>query len=406
MTFNFLKADNIEQKLLSWVAVGILVFISAFLWAPSRDGLQGVYVLAFFIPMVLILVFRKPNFSEYGGWLTVVPLIYAAFSTFSTLWGTPKDFGFFLLQWCVLAAWLCGSCLLFIKREINVQKWLEWLVFGGVAITLSTFVYYYKFVDSNFTFAIRLIGWNVFRNPNEIGALFGIVALVAFTIALQSSSLKRVWLFYFCALIAIAGLVASFSRGALLAFALMSLMALVIVRPPLKIWLPPVAAAVVIILLFLAATTIHLNYLSGRGAGFGDRANVWKEIFDRSRENIFAGIGMSADTNIIIPDLDVFNHAHNAWLDTLYRTGLIGLALLLLHLSEVFRNFSRDPRLLPLYMWLGFGCICNFFDGRCFFWEIGAKWFLYWIPVGLIVASLTGISVRATQAALENPVEK
>jgi O-antigen ligase len=401
MIFDFLNADIREQKLLSWSSVGFLIFISAFLWAPSRDGLQGVYALAFFLPMLLILVFRKPNFNEYGGWLTIIALIYTGFSTLSTLWGTPKDFGFFLLQWWVLATWLCGSCLLFVKREIDIQKYLEWLVFFGVVITLSTFIYYYKFVDANFTFVIRLIGWNVFRNPNEIGALFGIVALLAFTIALQSSLLKRVWLFYFCALIAVVGLVASFSRGALLAFVLMALIALIVVRPPLKIWLPPIVTAVVVILVFLPATNIQYNYLDGRGEGFGLRANVWKEVFDRSRENIFTGIGMDKDTSIIIPDVDVFNHAHNAWLDTLYRTGLIGLALVLLHLLGVFRNFSRDPRLLPLYMWLGYGCICNLFDGRCFFWEIGAKWFLYWIPVGLIVAIHTGISARTAQTSLE-----
>ena len=48
--------------------------------------------------------------------------------------------------------------------------------------------------------------------------------------------------------------------------------------------------------------------------------------------------------------VDIFNHAHNAWLDTLYRTGLIGLVLVTVHFFSVVKIFSRDPRLLPLYL--------------------------------------------------------
>jgi hypothetical protein len=35
---------------------------------------------------------------------------------------------------------------------------------------------------------------------------------------------------------------------------------------------------------------------------------------------------------------------------------------------------------------LMFGLIASMFDYRGFFWEIDFKWFLFWIPVGLISA--------------------
>ena len=341
--------------------------------------------------MAIILLFRKPSFNEYGGWPTVIALIYAGFSAFSALWGEPKDFGFFVLQWCLLATWLCGSCLVFSKREINVEKYLRWFVVLGVLITATTILHYYYFIYGVTTFEKRLWGWNVFRNANEIGAMCGIIALLALTIAMQSLSLKRTWIFYFFALIASLGLVASFSRGALLAFVIMAVVSLALIRPPLKVWLPPIFIVTIALLIILAMGDIQIYYTKSRGDVFGDRLLIWREVFDQYCKNIFAGIGMAKDTNILIPHFDLVNHAHNAWLDTLYRTGLIGLVLVLAHLTKVIQKFSYDPRTLPLYLWLGYGCICNLVDGRCFFWEIGAKWFLYWIPIGLIVAIQTGV---------------
>lgn len=400
MIFNFLKADVREQKLLSWASLGLLVFLSAFLWAPSRDGLQGIYALSFFIPMMFILLFRKPNFHEYGGWMTVLALAYAGYSTLSTLWGNSKDLGFFILQWCVLATWLCGSCLIFSRHEFDIRKYLSWMIFLGVLIIISTFFYYYRFVDSQLTFVIRLTGWNVFRNPNEIGALSGIIALFALIVAFESRSLKRAWLFYFLAATASLGLIFSFSRGALLAFIIMAFIALLVIRPALKIWLPPMLVVVGSLILLLLFTHIS-NDFGGRSYSVGDRSVVWLEALSRGREHFLIGIGMTKDTTILVQGFEPFNHAHNAWLDTFYRTGLIGLGLVLMHLGLVLKNFSRKSALVPLYLWLGYGCICNFVDSRCFFWEISAKWFLYWIPAGLITASLTGMLARTNETKLE-----
>jgi|GEM_PF-2551489 len=401
MGFNFLKADVLEQKMLSWASVGLLVFVSAFMWAPSRDGLQGIYYLAFFLPMLLLLVSRMPTFNEYGGWMTLSALIYAGFSALSALWGEhPKDVEFFIFQWCVLAVWLCGSSLLFVKREIDITKYLSWFVVLGAIITVGTVIYYYGFVFVPSYAEPRLYGSNVFRNPNEIGAMCGVIALLALTLAWQSASLKWVSLFYVLAIVAGSGLIASFSRGALAAFLIMAIVALALIRPPIKIWLPPLFIIIGFLVLLLVFSHFSIDF-GGRGIKVGERWLIWSSVLERCRENIFAGIGMTKNTNIVISNGDIFNHAHNAWLDTFYRTGLIGLLLVVWHLSAVVKTISRDRRLLPLYLWLGYGCICSLFDSRCFFWEIGAKWFFYWIPIGLIVASLAGISTRASRVGLE-----
>lgn len=400
--FQFFTREIREQKIFSWASNGLLFFVFAFLWAPSRDGLQVIYALAFFLPISIILLFRKPHFNEYGGWPTVIALTYAGFSTFSSLWGEPKDFGFFVLQWCVLATWLCGSCLVFSKQEIDIGKYIHRLVILGTLITLISVIYYFGFVFSRSYAEIRMIGWNVFRNTNEIGAFCGIISLLAIIIAFQSSSLKKIWLFYLLAAVSSIGLITTFSRGPLVAFFIMTFIALTIIRPPLKVWLPPFLIFICAFVLILSSKSI--DAFGGRGIHIGDRAILWQEVLKRSDENIFIGIGMDKNSKIVIPTVGVFNHAHNAWLDTLYHTGLIGLSLILLHLMSILKRVTLDSRILPLYLWLGYGCICNLVDGRCFFGEIGAKWFLYWIPVGLITASHMQLfkNIKVKSSRVEN----
>lgn len=401
MAFNFIKKDVFEQKMLSWASVGLLIFVSAFLWSPSRDGLQGIYYLAFFLPMLSLLLFRIPKFNEYGGWMTLSALIYAGFSALSSLWSThPKDIGFFIFQWFVLAVWLCGSSLLFVKRDIDIAKYLSWFVILGAFISVATIIYYYGFVFVPSYAEPRLYGWNVFRNPNEIGAMCGVIALFALTLAWQSTSIQWVSSFYLLVVAAGVGLVTSFSRGALAAFLIMAIIALIIIRPPIKVWLPPLIILLAVLIFFIVLSHFSVDF-GGRGIKIGERSLIWSSVLEKSRDNIFTGIGMTKNTSIIISNGDTFNHAHNAWLDTFYRTGLIGLLLVVWHLSTVIKTMSCDRRLLPLYLWLGYGCICDLFDSRCFFWEIGAKWFFYWIPIGLIIASLTGIAFRASHIELE-----
>lgn len=376
-----------KQNIISWATKGFYFFIFSFLWAPSRDGLQVIYLLAFFIPISIILLSSEMEFKKYGGWMTATALLYAGFSAISSAWSdNPSQIIFFSLQWWVLATWLIGVCLVFIKHDVNVEKVINWLIVGGAFITISTFVYYFNYTDSRFPMLHRLSGWNVFRNENEIGAFCGIMSLMAFITALQSQSLKRAWLFYFLASITTVGLIASFSRSALLALAILAPVALILIRPPLKIWLPPVLLLIIALVILLSKTDMYFHYMGGRIEGFGGRTDIWIEILRRCKNNLLFGIGLSQDSKIILADMTEFNHAHNAWLDTLYRVGLIGLILSVIHLMFVIRKFSSERQLLPLYMWLGYGCICSFFDGRGFFWEIGAKWFMYWIPLGLIAA--------------------
>lgn len=392
-----------RRRAILWASKGFYIFLFAFLLAPSRDGLQIIYLLAFFLPVSLLLLSSRFDFYKYGGGMTLAALSYAAFSTISTLWGEhPKEFAFFVLQWWVLATWLVGACLIFLNTEINIEKVIVWLVVIGVLVIASTILYFFLVIDSSFPMRNRLSGWNVFRNANEIGSFCGVIVLLAFIMALRSSSLISATKFYALALFACVGLLISLSRGAILALIIIAPFIIALIRPPLKIWLPPVILSAVSVLLVLSLTDIVTFYMSGRAEGLGGRSTIWNEIIFRSQDNLLTGIGLSKDSTIFLSNGEEFNHAHSAWLDILYRTGVIGLLLVLAHLATVLRKFSSAKELLPLYAWLIYGCLCSFLDGRALFWEIGAKWFFYWIPAGLIAAVVTKQMMALRKETLSN----
>jgi hypothetical protein len=80
------------------------------------------------------------------------------------------------------------------------------------------------------------------------------------------------------------------------------------------------------------------------------------------------------------------HHAHNAFVDAFYWTGLVGLLLMCAHMLYVLLHWSNSPKMLPLFLWFLFGCLTALVDRPGFFEHLTPHWFVYWIPAGLIAA--------------------
>lgn len=379
---NLLDKEWRERKVLTWTYGGLWVFITAFLWAPSRDGLEGVYALTFFIPILFVLSLDKIVLYLRCGWYLVFALIYASYAASTTLWSSEPDLGYFLLQLFILFSWFYGAIWVFSKKEFDIDVLLDWLIIVGIFVGASLLMVFYI----NNDFYARLIGWSVLRNPNQVGGVFGALTLFAYLKWLMARNIIINLKYFIAAVILSVPLLASQSRGAILALVIIGFVALTYLRPSiLKI-------ALHIFVIFLLVIGVLMNsedllaVFSSR-MGDGERTLVWGEIFFRSiHEHFLFGVGMEKEGRIIIPDLGVFNHAHNAWLDIFYRTGVVGLILALIHLFYILNNFSTSKKLLPLYLWLMYGCLTAMVDSRGFFWQIDVRWFMYWIPAGLITA--------------------
>ena len=379
-----------EQKMLAWAYPGLWVFVTAFLWSPSRDGVEIIYALTLFIPLLAVLPLRKPDLYHYGGFATLAALAYAGWSLISSLWGA--DSGFFLLQWLVLAVWLTGSSLVLHQRAATLENLWPWLIGLGALTALVNILVFY----SGHSLSERLEGITIARAPTLVGQIYGVAALVAIVYSWHTASFTSALGWSAAAIPALAAVGLSQSRGPLLALAFALLVGLVWLKPSRKLLAVQFAAA----LLVLTAVWILLpieKALMERGASFRDEIwmHLWQEMLAEPVRFIW-GLGMTQET-VIPMARGEFHHAHNAWLEIMYRTGIIGLGLALVHLGYLLWTAFRQPQLGILALWLVYGCGCLLVDSRSLFWEIDAKWFMYWIPAGLLAA------VSGSSALLPKP---
>lgn len=372
-----------EAFCLKWAALGVYLFLSAFFWASGPAPLRAVFYLFLLLPFLLVLPWRKFRWQEYGGYFTISALIFAGYTVLASLWGKAGDFDFFLKQWFFLAFWLMGVAWLFCHRPMRVDRLCMTVV--GVGIVCAVITVYFFYMYKNYSIAERLAGFGLAENSTIVAQIFGVAALLAYISSLQIIDWKKSLLLFMAAMICGLPIVLSQSRGAALALIVVSFISLLLIRPSIKIWLPQVAIAVTGVVIAIIFTAIE-DVLENRGISFSFRDAIWQELLYRSLENPLFGIGMEQDSRIIIPDVDVFHHAHNSWIDILYYTGLLGLVASLWHLYLMLRSFSRDKRTFPLFMWLMYGCLCLFTNGSNLLTRPDAQWWMYWVPAGLLAA--------------------
>jgi len=384
-----MNADaTLQRRSLALSKWGLLLFLTGFFWSPSNDVLIIFYHLMFLFPFLALAPWKHPLDCNWGGMHTLAALAWAAYSTASSLWGFAEDFWFFLWQFVVLASWLLGSAWMLARHKPDLVNLYQILLMIALLSGLVTILMFY----SANPWQECLVGWNMAKNPVLIAQSYGAMAILSWVLSLQAASWKQALGYLIVTASLLFPVFLSQSRWPLLAFVFMALVMLCIARPRREIlW---AHAPVYLLLAFVVAFMDVTAFLANRG--FSYRIDIWHEVWELAREAVLFGSGYMRQDHIPLVVGD-FHHPHNAWLDIFYRTGLVGLALALAHLAGLLRCFSRHKDMLPLFAWLGFGCICLLTDSRVLFWEINSKWFLYWIPAGLIAALVTAHNSDATK---------
>jgi len=402
-----------EQKLAAYASIGVLVFLTSFFWAPSRDFMHVVYAVAFFAPMLLVLVLRRPNLREYGGWFTGLGLGYAAWAAVSTLWSPVPRLDTFGQHFLFLAVWLAGTSWLASRSQLDLPRIGRVLIItGAVASVLYHVLFHwhsYPFAyDTEWKTRLGLFGWGVPRNPNTIGFFFAVTTIFAYLSWLSARGWRSNAAAFILLILNIAPVLSAQSRGVLLSMAFVLPLAFWLHRGPTRKVLAHVAALGV-----CAAGVFAADYhdelaalATNRSAERSARSEIWSHVMQESWEKHFwTGTGLVKHSRISVPAiadrLPSVHHAHNSYLDALYRTGLIGLLLLLAHLIYLFAHWSASAEVLPFYLWLLLGCLVSVVANPGFFWYLDAIWWDYWIPAGLIAAAV-GARLRASADSPEN----
>lgn len=376
--------DRLDYKAEKWLTTGFIVFVSSFIWSPSRDGLEISYILFFLLPLGYLFLKRKAYKTINVDPSLALIFIFCAYATITALWNTPKDIFFLLLQLFLISTWMTGAFWLVRENKINLLRLFSILIFIGSFTSLITVIEFY--VIRSQSFSERLTCWCSARNSNLIGGIYGILALMSYVFFLTEAKLINKLKYFILFMLLVMPLGLSQSRANLLALSISIICALLIIKPKISTIISQLLLALLTGLAFMIFLN-PINFLKSRIMSGGERDLIWSEIYKQLIERFLFGIGLSKDTKTIIPGVDVFNHTHNSWLDTFYRTGFIGFLLVVLVTLTVLRKSlslkSTEGKILLL--WIIFGIITLTFDHRIIFWQIDTKWFFYWIPVPFII---------------------
>jgi hypothetical protein len=382
----------------TYASVGILVFLTSFFWAPTRDFMHVVYGLAFFAPILLVLVLRKPNFSQYGGWFTGFALLYAGYASISTLWSDAPRLEFFVQHFLFLAVWLAGTAWLASRNQLNIERVYRVLIlFGALCSIVFQFMFhargYFVGYDPSLGTRLGFTSFGVTRNPNTIGFIFGAMTLVAYVWWLQSKGRREGVVRFLLLLINGSAVLATQSRGPILALAFALGLGFALYRGPSRKWKTHILAVLFLFGGFIVAIQQQLipNRWNSASMASSMRPEIWQHMIIKTvDEHLWFGEGLVKTTRIHVPGeetrLPFTHHAHNAFVDAFYWTGLVGLLLMCAHMIYVLRHWSNSPKMLPLFLWFLFGCLTALVDRPGFFEHMNPHWFVYWIPAGLIAA--------------------
>ncbi len=141
----------------------------------------------------------------------------------------------------------------------------------------------------------------------------------------------------------------------------------------------------------LVANPAARDVLVPRGTSF--RPEIWSDaVGDLIRGGPWFGLGINT-RNTVVADGIEFEHPYSMYLSVAYQGGLVGLALFLLLIAAVLivlvRNYQEADAKLALGI-LGVALPAYLLDGHQLVDDVGATWFLFWLPVAIAL----GISWR------------
>jgi hypothetical protein len=390
-----------EDRVAAYASIGILVFLTSFLWAPTRDFMHVVYALSFFAPVLLVLLLRKPNFNQCGGWFTGLALLYAGYAALSTLWSDAPRLEFFSQHFLFLAVWLAGTAWLASRGSLDIARLYRVLIItGAIASVGFQLIFhgqgYFLGYDPSLGTRLGFASFGVAKNSNTIGFVFGATTLVAYLWWLEGKGLRQGGGRFIFLLLNGSAVLATQSRGPILALAFTLALGFALYRGPSRKWKTHILATLMLFGGFTVAIQQQIipNRWDSTSMASSLRPEIWQYLVDQTVEgNLWLGQGLVKTTRIHVPGLEdhlpYTHHAHNAYIDAFYWTGLVGVLLMCAHLIYVLRNWSNAAKVLPLFLWFLFGCFTALVDRPGFFEHLTPHWFVYWIPAGLIGALVT-----------------
>ena len=198
-----------------------------------------------------------------------------------------------------------------------------------------------------------------------------------------SNGNSRRWGLFFASAACFAYVIMAQSRGVYASFLAMLVIMPLLTRGGFR--LKPYA---LLLLLLASLSLIFPQFWLERGLSF--RLDIWEESVHLITNNFWFGQGFGPNLNIDIGTGFIFFHAHNLYLDTFVRSGLIGfLCLLSLPIFVLARGISGEDADIPFVAGLLFFFIGMITDGQKLINSPNELLIVLWLPLLVLLSNLS-----------------
>lgn len=379
ISFRVSLSDFLACKVLP---AGLFLTFTGLLWSGGHSYFPKIYLVFVAIPTVLLALVDRPSVKA----VLNSPIVQTSLCLFvlvvlSLLWANPeKETGSLLYRPLLIF-------LLFVAVFVVQHRAPSRLINAlRVSALIAAFLAGYSLIEFLMSPEARLSRYGGLSNPLLASHLCGFfVALCLGDYLVQ----KKIFLPLHLIILAIfvAFIVATGSRTPIVAFsATVFWLVLLTGNQKAKYFL----ASVVVI--GIVAVCFFPEIFMQRGLSY--RPQIWSEMLRQITEKPLFGYGYNTPISIKLPD---FNHAfrepHNLTLSVVHDLGVVGgllwVTIYAIALGSVWRlrRFGDDLSII-FSASVVYGLMAGMTEGGSYLSRPKEHWFLVWIPLALLAASL------------------
>jgi len=400
--------NSINLFLRNVLSIGLILLVLGFYLSPTPGNHERIYLYFIIIPFILLLLTSYSDLAPYtNDRLFIVTEIVLLYLTMTVLW---RD-GFQLIELFPQLRKLLSITVLLLTVRIALHHYPRLqgivLLLMSLAACIVACLALIKFLPTHFETQARftpkvgsILALGRYSNPIRVGWTWGATALCTLWIFYSQKGKNYLWLFLVLPP-QLALLVATFSRGPLLAFficlpivlffkrhAVLEKRNLVAVLCFFAIGISASMATGLGHKVYSGLTRGRNNFSHEASQGYSLRIPIWRNVIKQTSHHIVFGQGFSKENKIILSDKLSFTHSHNFIIDVYRFGGLIGVMLVTMHLlyclTIAFRHSPQDHKIWGVL--LCYGILCLLTNGKYVLNNLSEFWLIYWLPISFIYA--------------------
>ena len=388
-----------DRILTNWASFGLILFLVALYCAKNVNQCRWIYGLFFITPILGIMLTRPWKWSIYGGRFTGIALLEGVFVAFSTFWSESPNIYSRSYDFLCFSTWFCGTAWLAQKKKIDTRLIVNVLIYTGAVMAVFLMIIFYA--ENSLDTRMWLQGSKRFgpTNPIRIGMYYSLTTLLCFIKILDANKSRKKAVFLLLMAFNFLPVLATQSRGPLLAFVVTLVFIIFFYKVNKKIIIAILLLLVFVLGFVISNSQLH-KAISLRMNDDSCRQEIWSQSIVRTIEiNPWLGCGRGDRINIPVQlpqrnnEILTFSFSHNQFIDAFYVLGIVGFLLFIIFNINVALQYTRDPSLFPLFIWFIIGSLAAFTVGNSNI-DLEGNWLYVWMPAGLIGAFVSQKRLR------------